>query len=618
MATLSIVAGVQEYIQAMVDRISGMKVLLLDEETIGIISMVFSQSDILQHEVDDHKNTLVCSPVCRAAWYKDVRSACTDIGCDSFLLWHAAFLLDATESLREVNEAISALTAVGSEGSDGVRPALVSIQPPPGTARTPSDICCVVDVSGSMSNDALLQSEDGTMSASHGLSVLDIVKHALRTIIAILGENDRLALVSYSNAAKTIFPLTEMNEHGRKFSEGKLEELIAEGMTNLWDGLQTGLNLLKEGAQANRLQHVMLFTDGLPNINPPRGILPMLKRLKDKSEGGRLPCTISTFGFGYELDSALLSQLATDGFGTYAFIPDAGFVGTVFVNAMSNLLVTMARDVVVTLKPVEGAAFAEPKSLLGSHAAAQGEALRVHLGTLQFGQAKDLVVLMRGSGERLVEATVEYTTRAGPGPPLAAAGGADPALVELHRLRLKGVDCIQQAMASLKLTAMDRANGKALPLEEASRIIQAMISEISSSSAGDAEAAKGLREDFEGQVSEAISREDWYQKWGIHYLPSLMSAHLAQQCNNFKDAGVQSYGGELFQNIRDAADDVFLSLPPPQPTARPQAAQAAPTASRVRSPYGHVLYAISGHLLPVGGGTHCVMSKDMIQACKRQ
>mmetsp|Transcript_70312 Transcript_70312/g.164713 ORF Transcript_70312/g.164713 Transcript_70312/m.164713 type:complete len:578 (+) Transcript_70312:31-1764(+) len=51
MATLSIVAGVQEYIQAMVDRISGMKVLLLDEETIGIISMVFSQSDILQHEV---------------------------------------------------------------------------------------------------------------------------------------------------------------------------------------------------------------------------------------------------------------------------------------------------------------------------------------------------------------------------------------------------------------------------------------------------------------------------------------------------------------------------------------------------------------------------------------
>merc|ERR1719284_959340 len=51
MAMLSVVSGVQEYIQAMVGRISGMKVLILDADTIGIISMVFSQSDILQHEV---------------------------------------------------------------------------------------------------------------------------------------------------------------------------------------------------------------------------------------------------------------------------------------------------------------------------------------------------------------------------------------------------------------------------------------------------------------------------------------------------------------------------------------------------------------------------------------
>jgi len=48
---MSVVAGVKEYIQAMVDRISGMKVLILDSETVGIISMVFSQSDILRHEV---------------------------------------------------------------------------------------------------------------------------------------------------------------------------------------------------------------------------------------------------------------------------------------------------------------------------------------------------------------------------------------------------------------------------------------------------------------------------------------------------------------------------------------------------------------------------------------
>lgn len=48
---LSVVTGIKEYVQSMVDGISGMKVLILDQETTGIISMVFSQSDILEHEV---------------------------------------------------------------------------------------------------------------------------------------------------------------------------------------------------------------------------------------------------------------------------------------------------------------------------------------------------------------------------------------------------------------------------------------------------------------------------------------------------------------------------------------------------------------------------------------
>ena len=104
-----------------------------------------------------------------------------------------------------------------------------------------------------------------------------------------------------------------------------------------------------------------------------------------------LPCsTLKETSRGSRQDGAEGRRSAPDrtsarcrqGFGTYAFIPDAGFVGTVFVNAMSNLLgtqsslpsslqlriqeaerqdlekirlVTMARDVVVTLKPVEGA-----------------------------------------------------------------------------------------------------------------------------------------------------------------------------------------------------------------------------------------------------------------------
>mmetsp|Transcript_84192 Transcript_84192/g.158472 ORF Transcript_84192/g.158472 Transcript_84192/m.158472 type:complete len:92 (-) Transcript_84192:54-329(-) len=71
-----------------------------------------------------------------------------------------------------------------------------------------------------------------------------------------------------------------------------------------------------------------------------------------------------------------------------------------------------------------------------------------------------------------------------------------------------------------------------------------------------------------GQCTEALSRRDWFSKWGVHYLPSIMFAHRLQQCNNFKDPGVQCYGGKLFQEIRDDADDVFNNLPAPKPSIR--------------------------------------------------
>ncbi|GAM24344.1 hypothetical protein SAMD00019534_075190 [Acytostelium subglobosum LB1] len=47
----SIRSVVQEYLNKMLDSIQGMKVLVLDKETTGMVSMVYSQSDILQKEV---------------------------------------------------------------------------------------------------------------------------------------------------------------------------------------------------------------------------------------------------------------------------------------------------------------------------------------------------------------------------------------------------------------------------------------------------------------------------------------------------------------------------------------------------------------------------------------
>jgi len=56
--------------------------------------------------------------------------------------------------------------------------------------------------------------------------------------------------------------------------------------------------------------------------------------------------------------------------------------------------------------------------------------------------------------------------------------------------------------------------------------------------------------------------------YNIQWLTSslLLGAHLLQQCNNFKDPGVQHYGkGELFNSVRDEMDGIFCGLPAPIP-----------------------------------------------------
>ncbi len=82
----------------------------------------------------------------------------------------------------------------------------------------------------------------------------------------------------------------------------------------------------------------------------------------------------------------------------------------------------------------------------------------------------------------------------------------------------------------------------------------------------------GLLADVSGQVREASTSLDYFNRWGVHYLRSLSRAHLQQVCNNFKDAGVQFYGGLLFEELREKMNEIFISLPAPKPSRPGKAA----------------------------------------------
>lgn len=486
--------------------------------------------------------------------------------------WSIVDVQEAAEELAQVSVADTLETQDPSSVEEEIdvcisaeketRGILISINPPPGTRRVPVNLVCVIDISGSMDSPANIKTKDSNGNEKvedTGLTVLDVVKHALKTIVGNMGDSDRLGIVTFSDSARREFELMCMNSEGREAALRVVEGMHTEGSTNLYDGLKKGMEMLSDAGDGNGrmgISSLFLLTDGQPNIEPPRGSAAMLKKYLDEHV---VNFTINTFGFGYYLDSVLLDILAVYGGGSYAFIPDAGMVGTVFVHALSNLLVTIANRVRVSVEPMNGTVLKNDGGVLGDHICVPTSwGVDIQPGTIRYGQSKDVLIHAEHVGEApylrvtlhydiwnsqtIITKTYEATN--------FATTAADKIQVSKHRHRLTAVTILR--------------NGLKNP-SDAGKAIEDLLNSIPATASHSTRAIQSLIEDLSKQASFAF-RPNWFESWGRHYIPSLSRAHLMQECNNFKDPGVQHYGGELFQRIRDEVDKVFDNLPPATPS----------------------------------------------------
>ena len=429
----------------------------------------------------------------------------------------------------------------------------VKVTPPLEGKRKPVTFICVLDVSYSMGIEASLPAED--VEEESVFSRLDLVKHSMNTVIASLGEEDKLAVVSFSASACVELAATPMNATGKESAKRKVGALKPMTNTNLWDGLRQGMTLASEADPSSNVV-ILLLTDGEANVNPPRGLIPTLKKWLE------LPVptyTIHTFGFGYSLDSAQLSEISKLGCGSFAYIPDCSMVGTVFVNFLSNILATAFRQVKVRIE-AEG----YNANFLG-YAAGEYQDNTVSLGLVQYGQARDVSI------ELIPNTTVKPTNSN-----CVSVSSLD--LLEQKKLsidvqspqddvlhfetaRLLLIETIQECIRLGKNDELSKAQEK---LETIQKLfgqceditIKELLKDIQGSSEDD------------GQIEKAMAKSEWFKNWGEHYLRSVINAHKSQTCNNFKDSGVQVYGGNLFRTIQSMTENLFLTIAPPNPSVR--------------------------------------------------
>jgi hypothetical protein len=397
----------------------------------------------------------------------------------------------------------------------------ITVTAPTAGVRQPIVMLIALDNSGSMAENA---SADTNETGGMAFTRMDLCKHTIRTVAAMLNDDDMLGLVSFSTTARTVLKPMFMTAEGKARLETALATVKPDSQTNIWAGLES----IHRMAQAFPDSHVVaaLLTDGLPNINPPRGIVDTYKTLPKKY-------TMSTFGFGYNLDSKVLYDIATEGKGSFGFIPDYSMVATVFINWAATALATASLNQPITLTYADGATATVPSN------------------SIQFGQSR-----------RILHKTSKPVVRVTLGSQVVDMSEPRPSLYLTARSDVMdaiGVCIATNGATSLFRLAYDMYNtGDDAELKELLRDI------------------KPSGED-EGQVSMAPR---YYEKWGKHYLRAYLKAHELEQCMNFKDPGLQTYGGDLFHAIQAEGEAAFSALPALEPTgAAPSQSYGAATAA---------------------------------------
>ncbi len=193
--------------------------------------------------------------------------------------------------------------------------------------KTTVSILLVIDVSSSMNDPVGKQG-----SESSKFTRLELVQHSALSIVKMLEDNDKIAIITFSNDAKLCLNWT----NDKTMARDCINSLRAIGGTNLWDGIEL--------AYQNTVDYtdIIVLTDGEPSYSPPLGYVPNMKRVVVRQNA-----TLSLCGFGYQMDTMLLAELATEGGGMFNFIPDGSMIGTVFVHMIANMKHILLRKVKV-------------------------------------------------------------------------------------------------------------------------------------------------------------------------------------------------------------------------------------------------------------------------------
>lgn len=381
-------------------------------------------------------------------------------------------------------------------------------------ARQPTDIVCVLDVSGSMSCN----------------SKIDHVKSAMRFIIGNSDPRDRLSIVTFNNSAQRVLPLKRMTNMGKDEANMSTVRLVAGGGTSIASGLNVGLQVLEQRRQRNKVSAILLLTDGQDGST--RHQLPaLIARAREAS------CALYAFGFGSDHDADLLADVAEQARTPFTYVEDTESLQEIFAGAVGGLTSVVAQSVELTL--TSHVPFKELHTPFAVQRDADRQRATVRIPDMFAGETRDI----------LVELEV----------PVASSSGPETLLESHLRYNDLGRGCVVQTpVVNMQATRVDEPQPELEPDEEVSaqrervEVMQVLQAATSHGERGDFEQAQSvlsaaathmssktkktrLTHIHTEEVVDAMGRMASSSAWergGRAEVKDAMQMHQVQRCTN--------------------------------------------------------------------------------------
>ncbi|WP_405879851.1 VWA domain-containing protein [Streptomyces sp. NBC_01136] len=190
--------------------------------------------------------------------------------------------------------------------------------------RPPAALTFVIDISGSMG-------EPGR---------LDLAQQSLDEMTDQLRDDDSVALVTFSDEAETVLPMTRLGHH-RGRVHNVIDGLRPTESTNLGAGVRAGYATAVKGLREGATNRVVLISDALANTGETDADAILERISTARREHG---ITLFGVGVGSEYGDALMERLADKGDGHTTYVSNADDARKVFCQQLPQNIDLTARD----------------------------------------------------------------------------------------------------------------------------------------------------------------------------------------------------------------------------------------------------------------------------------